>query len=189
MRVAAQLHPQIVEADLLAEPFRPEEVGIAFVERDDVGVVDVGEDPFLLSPDAGPVRPLGGLVALLEELLPFAGVAAPQFLHVVLDFEQRAASLAAVDDRVDRVARPAFDALEPGLRRLPLLHRFHLWIDATARTLDPAIPASVRRAAPLPRCSVPARAASPEPVGVRGHRSADPTISSPPPPSPPPPPR
>ena len=40
-----------------AETFGPEEVGAAFVQRDDVGIVDVRQDPFLLAPDAGAVGP------------------------------------------------------------------------------------------------------------------------------------
>ena len=82
--VAAELDPEVVHADHLAEALGPEEVRAALVERDDVVVVDLRQDPFLLAPDAGAVGPLGGLVAVLEELHPRLGAAVGQRLHVVL---------------------------------------------------------------------------------------------------------
>ncbi len=70
VRVAAHLHPEVVEAELLAVPFRPEQVRAALVHRDDVLVAEVRADPLLLAPDARPVRPGRALVAFLEQAHP-----------------------------------------------------------------------------------------------------------------------
>jgi len=67
VRIAAELDPEAVEPDQFAEPFCPEEVRGALVQRDDVVVMDVGQNPFLFAPDARPVGPFGGLVAVFEQ--------------------------------------------------------------------------------------------------------------------------
>ena len=96
--------------------------------------VDLRQDPFLLAPHARAVGPLGGLVAVLEQLHPRLGVAAGQGLDVVLHFQQRPAGLAAVDDRVQRILCLALfvDALKPG----SIWHRLHprlfVFADATS---------------------------------------------------------
>jgi len=74
--VAAQFDPQIVHTHDLPETLGPEKVGAAFIERDDVVVFDLGQDPLLLAPDAGAVGPLVALVAVLEKLHPRLGIAA-----------------------------------------------------------------------------------------------------------------
>src|SRR5262249_18807755 len=133
---------QLIQAHLLAEPLRPEEIGAALVERDDVAVVDLGEDPLLLPPDARPVGPLRRLVAVVEQLHPAARIAAREHLHLVLHFEERAARLAAVDDGGDRIARAAalLDALEPALvERGARLHLFPRFVGGEDKT-TPAPP-------------------------------------------------
>ena len=120
--VAAELEPEVVHADELAEPLGPEEVGSAFVERDDVVVGDLRQDPFLFAPDARAIGPLGGLVTVLEELHPRLGAAVGEGLHVVLYFQQRIAGLAAINDLVERILLIALfiDTLKPG----SIWHRF-----------------------------------------------------------------
>ena len=117
MGVATEFHPEVIDADDFAEAFGPEEVGAAFVKGDDVLVVDLGEDPFFLAPDAGAVGPHGGFVAVFEEFHPALGIASGELLEVVLDFEEGVALAALVDDLIEGVGSPAIgvDALEGGL--------------------------------------------------------------------------
>ena len=69
--VAALLHPQVVHAEhLAAVAVGPEEVGVALEHGDDVVVRNSGEDPLLLAPHAGAVRPDGLADALVKESLP-----------------------------------------------------------------------------------------------------------------------
>ena len=116
VRVAAQLEPQIIHPDHLAETLRPEQVRPPFVQRHDVVVADLRQDPFLLAPDTGAVRPLVALVAVLEELHPRRGAALGQRRRVVLHLQQRMALLALVHDGVQRIGGSALrvDALKPG---------------------------------------------------------------------------
>jgi hypothetical protein len=86
--IAAKLQPEIVHSHDLAEPLGPEQVRAALIERDDVLVGDLRQDPLFLAPDARAVGPLGGLVAVLEELHPRFGTAVGQGLHVVPHFQQ-----------------------------------------------------------------------------------------------------
>jgi hypothetical protein len=99
--VAAQLHPQIAQPDLLAVALRPEQVGAALVHRDDQVVVHAGHDPFALAPDSGAVGPARALVALVEQRAPLVAGLGPQRLDVVLDLEQAPAGGAAVDGKGD----------------------------------------------------------------------------------------
>ena len=68
--VAAELDPEVVDADLLAVALGPEQVRAALVHRDDDVVGQLGHDPLALAPDARAVRPGGSLVAIVEELHP-----------------------------------------------------------------------------------------------------------------------
>ena len=96
-------HPQVVHPEeRFAEPLGPEEVRVSFESRNDVVVVDLGEDPLFLGPDSGAVGPLGFPDAGVEEVAPVSSVVAPQGVEVVLDVEQ-AAGFAAVDDFVEGV--------------------------------------------------------------------------------------
>ena len=52
MRVTALLDPEILDVELLTVSISPEEVGVALEGRDDVLVVDKGNDPFFLCPHA-----------------------------------------------------------------------------------------------------------------------------------------
>ena len=116
MRVAAQLDPEVLDADDLAETLRPKEIGASFVKRDHVLVADFRQDPLLLAPHPGAVGPLVALVAVLEKLDPGRCFPAPQRLHIVPHFQQRPALPALVHDRVQRIRGSALrvDALKPG---------------------------------------------------------------------------
>jgi len=95
--------PQLVHAQkLFAETLSPEEVGVSLEGGDDVVVVDLGEDPLLLAPDAGAVGPGGLADAGVEEGAPVLAVEALERVHVVLDIEE-AAGLGAVHDLVEGV--------------------------------------------------------------------------------------
>lgn len=99
----AVLDPQIVHAQkLFAETLSPEEVGVPLERADDVVVVDLGEDPFLLAPHAGSVGPGGAAHARVEEAAPVRAIELGQGLHVVLNV-QEATGAAAVDDFIERV--------------------------------------------------------------------------------------
>src|SRR5262249_15990849 len=98
MGVAAEFDPELVDADHFSKAPGPEEVCAALVKRDNVLVVNFGENPLLFAPDAGADRPLVAFIALFEKLFPAGGVALAQGGEVVLDFEQGAAFLAMVDD-------------------------------------------------------------------------------------------
>ena len=103
MAVAALLHPQVIHAEhLAAVAVSPEEVGVALEHGDDVVVRNSGEDPLLLAPHAGAVRPDGLADALVKESLPVLRRVDGKGLHVVLDIEETAV-LAPVDDVVDGV--------------------------------------------------------------------------------------
>ena len=103
VRVAAHLHPQVLDPELAAVALRPEDVGAAFVHRHHVLVADAGADPFLLAPDAGAVRPRGPLVAVVEQPHPGDRAAMAQRLDVVDDLEQAAARRTVIDRLPDRM--------------------------------------------------------------------------------------
>lgn len=99
----AVFDPQIVHAQkLFAETLSPEKVRVSLESADDVVVVDFGEYPFLLAPDAGAVGPGGLADAGVEEGAPVRTVVALEGLDVVADVEE-AAGLGAVDDLVEGV--------------------------------------------------------------------------------------
>jgi hypothetical protein len=50
VRVAAHLHPEVLDRESTAVALGPEDVGAPFVHGHDVLVPDLGTDPFLLSP-------------------------------------------------------------------------------------------------------------------------------------------
>ena len=79
VRVAAQLHPHLLDARC-PRPKRSaqEQVRAALVHRDDVVVADLGAHPLLLAPDARAVRPRRALVALVEQPHPRRGAAIAQ---------------------------------------------------------------------------------------------------------------
>src|SRR5262249_6272644 len=104
---AAQLDPEVRDAELPAVAVGPEEVRAALEHRDHVLVADVGRDPLLLAPDARAVGPERLLVAVVEELDPGRGRAVAQGVEIVRDLEQVAAARAAVEDFVERVAAVA----------------------------------------------------------------------------------
>src|SRR4029079_16272918 len=113
--VAALLHPQLVEAQRVAEAVGPEQVRAALVHRDDVLVADLGTDPLLLAPDRRSVGPRRALVSLVEQPHPRRRAAIAQRLDVVADLEQIAAGGAVVDRLRELVlAMTAGDAAEDG---------------------------------------------------------------------------
>jgi len=100
---SAVFDPQVVHAEkLFAETLGPEEVGVSLEGGDDVVVVDLGEDPLLLAPDAGAVGPGGLADAGVEEVAPVLAVEALEGGHVVLDVEE-AAGLGPVHDLIEGV--------------------------------------------------------------------------------------
>ena len=105
--VAAQLDPEVRQANLLAQPLGPEQVGVPLKHADDVVVGQVGDDPLFHGPDAAAVGPLGAARALVEQGLPLLGAALAQGLQVVVDLQQAAACGAGVDDIVNGVAAGA----------------------------------------------------------------------------------
>jgi len=116
VRVAAELDPQVVHAHDLPEAFGPEQIRAAFVKRDDVVILDLGQNPFLLAPDARTVGPLVALVAVLEKFHPSLGVAPGERLEIVPHLQQRVAARAVIDDGIERIRCSALrvDALKPG---------------------------------------------------------------------------
>jgi hypothetical protein len=102
---AAVLDPEVVHSVkvLAAEALRPEEVGVALEEGDDVVRVDLREHELLLGPDARAVGPGGAADAGVEEVAPVGSRKPSERLHVVLDVEE-AAGAGPVDDLVERVA-------------------------------------------------------------------------------------
>ncbi len=107
MRIAAHLHPQVLDPEIPPVALRPEDVGAPFVHRHDVLVADVGADPFLLPPDPGAVGPGGALVAVVEQLHPLHRAPLAQGLAAVLDLQQVAARRTVVDRLPDGVIAPA----------------------------------------------------------------------------------
>ncbi len=103
MGVAAELDPQILEADLAPVALGPEEVGVALVHRDDVLVVDLGTDPLLLAPDARAVGPLVAVGAVLEERAPLGARQRAQRIEIVGDLQERTIA-GGIDHLVERVA-------------------------------------------------------------------------------------
>ena len=108
--VAAQLDPQVIDADFAPVALGPEEIGAAFVHRDDHVVGQLRHDPLALAPHARAVRPLVVPVAVVEQLHPGGTAAVLQGLDVVDDLQQAVALGAAVDRASDR-PRP-FAAIE-----------------------------------------------------------------------------
>ena len=115
MGVAAELNPELVHTDHFSEALRPKQIGAAFVDGNDILVINLRQNPFFLAPDARAVRPLIAFVALLEKLLPGSGITLGQSGGIVLDFEERIAFRTLVNDGVQRILRSALrvDALEP----------------------------------------------------------------------------
>ena len=105
--VAAQLDPQVGQANLLAQSLGPEQVGVALKHADDVVVGQVGDEPLFHGPDAAAVGPLAAAGALVEQGLPLLGAALAQGLQRVVDLQQAAAGGAGVDDIVNRIAAGA----------------------------------------------------------------------------------
>ena len=103
VRVAAQFHPHFVDPDPASERFGQKQVGAPLVHRHDVVVLNLGAHPFLLAPDARPIRPDRALVSLVEQSHPRRGTSIAQRLEVMRDLQQSAARRAPVDDRVERV--------------------------------------------------------------------------------------
>ena len=92
VRVAAQLDPEIVEAELAAVALGPEQVRAALVHRDDVLVAHLGADPLLLAPDAGAVRPAPCACSARRTAASTpAGLRCRQRVEVVHDLQQVAA--------------------------------------------------------------------------------------------------
>jgi hypothetical protein len=112
--VPALLYPEIFDTDLFAVAIGPEEVGVAFERRDDVLVVDEGNDPLLLGPHSGAVG-IGVLAAaIVEEFDPRGRCPGSESVDVVVHFEQITARRAAVDHLEQaELARAAVDALKP----------------------------------------------------------------------------
>ena len=71
--VTTQLHPQVLDSQLPAQPLGQEAVGIALVHGDHILILHLGADPLLLAPHARAVGPLVGADALVEELHPGGG--------------------------------------------------------------------------------------------------------------------
>jgi hypothetical protein len=113
--VAAELDPEILQAERGAVALRPEEVGPALVHRDHVLVADVGVYPLALAPDARAEGPLGAQVAIVEQLGPFLRGALLERREIVADLQQVLAARAAKDDLVEPVlARASGDAAKHG---------------------------------------------------------------------------
>jgi hypothetical protein len=115
MGIAAKFNPEFIQAEHFAEPLSPEQVCAAFIERDDVFIVNPWQDPFLFAPNAGTVRPLVGFIAIIKQSLPIFGIAASKGFEIVLHFKERAALRAAIDDRIKRIDLSTFlvEALKP----------------------------------------------------------------------------
>jgi len=98
VRVAALLDPEILQVELFAVTVCPEQIGVAFTHRDDVGIVDKGNDPLLLGPNPGAIRVYVLTQAIIEQLDPGCRSSRRQRLHIVTHFEKASAFRAAIDD-------------------------------------------------------------------------------------------
>jgi len=66
MCIAAEFDPEILNSNDFAKALGPEQVRSTLVERDDVLVGNLGQNPLLLAPHARPVGPLRGAVAIVK---------------------------------------------------------------------------------------------------------------------------
>lgn len=98
MGVSAEFDPEVIQAKHFAEPLSPEQVSTSLVKRHDVVVVNLGQDPFLFTPNARTIWPFSGLTAVIEQPLPYPGIPVGKGMEVMLHFQKRAARLAAIDD-------------------------------------------------------------------------------------------
>ena len=120
MRITALLDPQILEVKLLAIAIGPKEIGIPFESRNDVLVVDKGNDPLLLRPDAGAIGVVVLTQAFIKKRDPRRCSPGFEGFAVVMDLEQIAAGRTAVDNfQKAKLARAAPDALKPSV----IVHR------------------------------------------------------------------
>jgi hypothetical protein len=117
VRIAAEFDPEVLKAKHFTEPLSPEKVGTTLIERDNIIVVNLWQNPFLLTPNAGTIRPFRRLIAVIEQPHPCLGISVSEGIVIMLHFQQRAACLAAIDNRVKWISRLTLlvDALKPGL--------------------------------------------------------------------------
>ena len=72
MAVTALFNPQVTHAELITEPFCPEQIGPPLIHRNDVIIINDWADEFLFPPDTAAIRILRAHVALFKEGLPFS---------------------------------------------------------------------------------------------------------------------
>lgn len=98
MGISTEFDPEVIHAKHLSKPLSPEQVGASFVKRDDVFVGNLGQNPFLFTPHSRAIGPFSGLAAVIEQPLPYLGIAVGKGMEVMLHLQKRAARLTAIDD-------------------------------------------------------------------------------------------
>jgi hypothetical protein len=94
-------NPQIIHfKKLLAKPFSPEEIRVAFKSTDNIITRNFRQDPFFLGPDTGSIWPSRLANARVEEGTPVGAREGFEGGEVVMDIKE-AAGLGAVDDIVE----------------------------------------------------------------------------------------
>src|ERR1041385_3048706 len=148
MSISAKFYPQFTQTHGFPEALGPKEVCAALIERHDILVLNLWQNPFLLSPNTRAVRPKIAFVSLLEELLPLASRTLPECSQVVRHVQQRAAPLAIVNDPVQRICRSAFrlNTLKPcsiahrAKLIMPRASAFSMTVLRVAQVSTPAAP-------------------------------------------------
>src|ERR1051326_2134000 len=96
MRIAAQFHPKISQADDLAETLGPKQVRAPFIQRDDVFRADLRQNPFFFAPHTRAIWPFIAFISFSEKTLPLLRAAIGQRLDVVPHFSARVATSSVV---------------------------------------------------------------------------------------------
>ena len=85
MAVTTLFNPQVVQAELITEPFCPEQIGATLIHRNDVIIINVRTDEFLFAPDPAAVGILRAHVAVFKEGFPVSRRALFQCVYIVPD--------------------------------------------------------------------------------------------------------
>src|SRR5439155_6912062 len=107
VRRAALLDVDFTDPKMIGKPLGLDEGRISFAERDDVFLLELGQDQLFLGPYAAHAAKSG-----IQKMLPVRGGPALQSIHVVTNFQKAAARLASINNLVqpvsDSTSRKAF---------------------------------------------------------------------------------
>ena len=97
MTVATLLNPEVGDAYLLSEPFRPEEIRTSLEHGNDVFIINDWANELFLPPDAAAIGVFGSHVTPFEEFYPCRRAATFQRFNIVFDFQQPTAASATIN--------------------------------------------------------------------------------------------